>query len=677
MAAGTLNVTNNSKAVTGSGTTFTSLKAGDFLSLVVGQVPYTVAIESIQSNTALTLALPFDGPTSTGLAWDSVSRDTMSLATMGVTVQAQKALRMLIADENNWRAIFGDAEQISVTLLNGTVMQGMSWGYLSSLLKDVDPVELQNIANQAVNAKNQAVTAKNDAVSAKNDAQTAKTAAETARTQAQSAKTAAETARTQAQTAKTAAETARTHAQTAKTAAETAQGAAEDARDEAKQYAEQAGAPYKQVLQPLPDVWVPFNDSLDMLAGFAPGYKTVTVADDEVTMPSDKVVSFKRASTATYINKSGEFKIAEIDEPRFEKYGLLIEGQRTNYFSNSNTPESWNTNPSLTRSETKTDSRGFTYATFTPGSYVGQVGTYSIIAGASASPIDAVQDDHVTISFRAKGAKLRIGARFDKGSPLTTVAIMYVDMDDLSVYTSGADADNLVVKNVSRDGEWVLVEAIYKVTDDSAQVRGVVSMANQSGALFDATSTVDVTTPQVELGISASSFIPTASTPTTRASDMVNIPVTNNLPNIPISVMTEVRRGWDKAPSPAPRIANTIGVANNSEQIILAFRNPADPSVQPLPYAQMGAAQAYVPAGLQPGRLMVAGFVGGSNGKFKAVVNGTMSPESTSNWAGPGAATQIRIGGSSAGGERHLFGHVRNFRIWHKALTDLQMGELV
>lgn len=161
MAAGTLSVTNNSKAVVGVGTTFTAFKAGDFLTLVVGQVPYTVAIASIESNTALTLVLPFDGPTATGLAWDGVKRDTMSLATMGVTVQAQKALRLMVADENNWRAIFGDAEEITVTLPNGQVMQGMSWGYLSSLLKEVDPVEMRNLQQQAQGYRDEAEGFKN------------------------------------------------------------------------------------------------------------------------------------------------------------------------------------------------------------------------------------------------------------------------------------------------------------------------------------------------------------------------------------------------------------------------------------------------------------------------------------------------------------------------------------
>lgn len=238
MAAGTLSVTNNSKAVVGVGTTFTAFKAGDFLTLVVGQVPYTVAISSVESDTALTLVLPFDGPTATGLAWDGVKRDTMSLATMGVTVQAQKALRLMIADENNWRAIFGDEEEITVTLPNGQVIPGMSWGYLSKLLKDVDPVELQAIADQTITAKNQAQGFRNEAEGFKNTANTAKDAAV-------AAKTAAEAAQGEAETAKTAAESAKTSAETAKSQAVTAKDQAKGFRDEAEGFANSADASKK------------------------------------------------------------------------------------------------------------------------------------------------------------------------------------------------------------------------------------------------------------------------------------------------------------------------------------------------------------------------------------------------------------------------------------------------
>lgn len=240
MAAGTLSVTNNSKAVVGVGTTFTAFKAGDFLTLVVGQVPYTVAIASIESATALTLVLPFDGPTATGLAWDGVKRDTMSLATMGVTVQAQKALRLMIADENNWRAIFGDAEEITVTLPNGQVMQGMSWGYLSSLLKEVDPVEMRNLQQQAAASEAAAQGFRNEAEGFKNDTNTIKTQTNQIKADTQAIHDATNTIKTQTNQIKTDTGAIRDQANTAKTAAQDARDAAQDARDAALGYRDEA-----------------------------------------------------------------------------------------------------------------------------------------------------------------------------------------------------------------------------------------------------------------------------------------------------------------------------------------------------------------------------------------------------------------------------------------------------
>ncbi len=256
MAAGTLSVTNNSKAVVGVGTTFTSFNAGDFLTLVVGQVPYTVAIASIESDTALTLVLPFDGPSATGLAWDGVKRDTMSLATMGVTVQAQKALRFMIADENNWRAIFGDAEEITVTLPNGQVMQGMSWGYLSSLLKEVDPIEMRDLAAQAEASKSAAQGFRNEAEGFKTetagirdatnqikaDTQAIHDATNTIKTQTDQIKTDTQVIKDQTNQIKTDTGVMRDEANIAKTDAQAASAAARGFRDQAEEWAQSVNA---------------------------------------------------------------------------------------------------------------------------------------------------------------------------------------------------------------------------------------------------------------------------------------------------------------------------------------------------------------------------------------------------------------------------------------------------
>lgn len=256
MAAGTLSVTNNSKAVVGVGTTFTAFTAGDFLSLVVGQVPYTVAIASVESDTALTLVLPFDGPTATDLAWDGVKRDTMSLATMGVTVQAQKALRLMIADENNWRAIFGDAEEITVTLPNGQVMQGMSWGYLSQLMKEIDPVEMRNLQQQAAASEAAAQGFRDEAEGFKNDSNTIKTqtdqikadtqaihdATNTIKTQTDQIKTDTQAIKDQTNQIKTDTGVMRDEANTAKTDAQAASTAAQGFRDQAEEWAQSVNA---------------------------------------------------------------------------------------------------------------------------------------------------------------------------------------------------------------------------------------------------------------------------------------------------------------------------------------------------------------------------------------------------------------------------------------------------
>lgn len=256
MAAGTLSVTNNSKAVVGVGTTFTAFTSGDFLSLVVGQVPYTVAIASVESDTELTLVLPFDGPTATDLAWDGVKRDTMSLATMGVTVQAQKALRLMIADENNWRAIFGDAEEITVTLPSGQVIQGMSWGYLSSLLKNVDPVEMRNLQQQAAASEAAAQGFRNEAEGFKTetadirdatnqikaDTQAIHDATNTIKTQTDQIKTDTQAIKDQTDQIKTDTGVIRDEANAAKTDAQAASTAARGFRDQAEEWAQSVNA---------------------------------------------------------------------------------------------------------------------------------------------------------------------------------------------------------------------------------------------------------------------------------------------------------------------------------------------------------------------------------------------------------------------------------------------------
>ncbi|WP_225103006.1 prophage tail fiber N-terminal domain-containing protein, partial [Escherichia coli] len=249
------------------------------------------------------------------------------------------------------------------------------------------------------NAKSSQTAAKTSETNAKASETAAKSsqdaAAESESAAAGSASAAAASATASANSQK-AAKTSETNAKTSETAAANSaqasaasQTAAKASEDAAREYASQAAEPYKQVLQPLPDVWIPFNDSLDMITGFSPSYKKIVIGDDEITMPGDKVVKFKRASKATYINKSGVLTEAAIDEPRFERDGLLIEGQRTNYMLNSESPASWGRSSNMDVPETGTDSFGFTYGKFVCNdSLIGQTSAINIASIAATKSVD-------------------------------------------------------------------------------------------------------------------------------------------------------------------------------------------------------------------------------------------------------------------------------------------------
>ncbi|EFO6457373.1 phage tail protein, partial [Escherichia coli] len=109
----------------------------------------------------------------------------------------------------------------------------------------------------------------------------------------------------------------------------------------------------------------------------------------------------------TYINKSGALTIAEINEPRFEKEGLLIEGQRTNYLKNSNTPELWYYH-SLLAKEYGVDNYGFNYATVTvTDSLVGTTSSYQIHSVTGENRFSLSIGETCTFSARFRGVNSR------------------------------------------------------------------------------------------------------------------------------------------------------------------------------------------------------------------------------------------------------------------------------
>lgn len=127
MSAGTLTLTNNSAAVTGSGTTFsTEIAAGDFIVVTVGGTSYTRPVLAVNSDTSLTLISNYFGPTQSGVAWHSVPRVALNMITAAIVVQNEEALRGLNYDKQNWQQFFTADGDVTITLPDTSQTTGPS-----------------------------------------------------------------------------------------------------------------------------------------------------------------------------------------------------------------------------------------------------------------------------------------------------------------------------------------------------------------------------------------------------------------------------------------------------------------------------------------------------------------------------------------------------------------------
>ena len=152
MSAGILTLTNNSAAVTGSGTAFTTeLAVGDFIVVTVGGIPYTLAIKTVNSNTSLTLVSNYTGPTQGGAAWYAVPRIAMNLVTAALVAQSAEAMRGLNYDKQNWQSIFSGTGNVTVKLPDGSEWNGPAWNsFITELNKKADKSSLGTAATKNI-----------------------------------------------------------------------------------------------------------------------------------------------------------------------------------------------------------------------------------------------------------------------------------------------------------------------------------------------------------------------------------------------------------------------------------------------------------------------------------------------------------------------------------------------
>lgn len=387
--------------------------------------------------------------------------------------------------------------------------------------------------------------------------------------------------------------------------------------DRALTEADRAAGIVAAAVLPLPDVWVPFSDSLRLLTGFG---RDVLVGSDVVA----RMVDFSRSTTATYIGKDGLLKTAAVNEPRFEKEGLLIEGQSTNLIPTSNFPQGlggWIApNPS---------GNTYAYGSAPDGSNTAMKAAFSG-DGLNQTIAALVVGTSYTFSFYAK-------------NETATPVVVSIKLG------SGGNAENITIP---ANSAWARYSSTRTFNAGDQVLRWYFTTRNVEVWLWG---------DQLEALPFASSYIPTNGAAVTRGRDVVRLPWARNVSEREItvalnydvsSILLPQQRLIEYSSPVIPRYLFQVVSDNGGEFHTMAGTNAlkvANPST---------AYGATAVAATTPTRhaLKITG-----------------KPITSYVATGPlGATSNIDIGAAANGGSP-MYGHIRNLRIWHRALTDDQL----
>ncbi|HDX8614909.1 TPA: hypothetical protein RQN55_001049 [Aeromonas dhakensis] len=312
---------------------------------------------------------------------------------------------------------------------------------------------------------------------------------------------------------------------------------------------------------PLPDVWAPLSDSLRMITGYG---RDVLVGSDVVA----RMVNFSRSTTATYIGKDGLLKTAAANEPRFEKEGLLIEGQSTNLIPTS--------------------------ATLTTQTIPVQAGKH-------------------TISFYGPGTVSLSGAA-------------------AGVITGSGDTKRVALTVTTASGNLTI------------SVTGVCTKGQLEALPF------------------ASSYIPTSGAAATRAADEVWLPNAGNT-NVALGVYT-IATNFDVLAS--DEFARVIDLDNSGgvDRQYIGIDNPTSMKL----VSRVGSTFT---AGISQNGGRCGMVANGSY--FKSFCGNTFSGSISLETKSISARNRLTIFNTSEFNWGKAYGHIRNLRIWHRALTDEQI----
>ena len=534
----------------------------------------------------------------------------------------------------NQDLILSGTGDVTVTLADGSKKTGPSWSKLIA---------------QAGAAGASAAAA---AASEKN-AKTSETNANSSKTAAASSASAAKTSETNAKTSETNAKTSETNAKTSETnAANSASSAA--ASLAAAQLL--TAVPYEEA--PFPDVWLPMNDDMRLLAGSAP-YDRLTISGQVLELPT-KSATFARSTTAMYRDKSNVLQVADINEPRFEREGLLIEGASSNLYTYS---EQWGAGQRVTTTNNVGDSpRGDK--------------TMALLVEDTNNSEHYAQDRNITLTAgttycysvfvkahtNSRLLYLRIASGSTSGVFFDPVAGAFVGSG--GVGTQYVDRGFDVFSN----GVYRVWMTFTAAASQSTVVRLQLAKGGVTASYTgDGVSGLYVWGAQLEAVPVMTSYIPTAASAVTRAADKLSLQPSGNvgyqLLGDAFNRTLAFEIAINRYVTPSNNYADLIRVAGSNNDIIFragattlfTYISGSGPSIAvTYPIDRKVYAQS-----VDATNTTTMYFDGKINSRSGAPVNPASKP------------TSLDIQGHP-----NVVYHIRNFRIWHRLLTLNQINGL-
>jgi hypothetical protein len=386
------------------------------------------------------------------------------------------------------------------------------------------------------------------------------------------------------------------------------------------------------------------------------------------------IVTFTRASTATYFNSAGTLTSAAVDEARFDynpstlaAQGLLIEEQRTNSIRNNTaqgavagTPGTLPTNWAL-------------------GGISGGLATQIVGAGAE----DGIAYIDIRIfGTNSSGSSLFPGVFFDTATGIagTTGQVwtpsVYLKLAagtgvtfDLAVHE--ADSGGVFLRSVSIAGtSGIPTTGALKTQRRSgsvtlgastAFVRPLIATTVTNGTSVDFTLRIGL--PQLELGAFATSVIPTSTTALTRSADVASVNTLSPWFNATAGTLYAewvARLGVDQQAFGLVDVGDGVRVRkNSSNNYVFVARDPAVRDITLVPSPAITESQI----------IKVAGAYAIND---LALSGGGQSPATGSTYSVVTATTAF-IGGNVSAGATYVNGHLRRITYYPRRLSNADL----